>query len=234
MSGFPGFSPQCVQFWSDLTRNNNKAWFEEHKPDYDKYVLDPSREFVIALGERLRVLVPDIHAEPKVNKSLFRIYRDIRFSKDKTPYKTHMAIWFWEGNARRMQCSGFYFQIEPPELLLGTGIYCFPKPLLDQYRDSVADPKLGAALTKAMKTVASKGDYTLGLQHYKRVPRGYDKDSPRADLLLYNGLFMRIVMPIPQEFFEPGIVDFCLKHFANMLPLHQWLNELVQRTAQAA
>jgi uncharacterized protein (DUF2461 family) len=78
---FTGFPEESTQFFTELKTNNNKAWFDAHKPDFEKYVLAPARDFVVALGERLRELSPDVVADPRVNKSIFRIYRDIRFSK---------------------------------------------------------------------------------------------------------------------------------------------------------
>ena len=78
---FTGFHPESLQFFKDLKANNNKPWFDAHKPDYERYVLAPARDFVVALGKRLRELSPDVVADPRVNKSIFRIYRDIRFSK---------------------------------------------------------------------------------------------------------------------------------------------------------
>ena len=103
---FGGFFPETLEFFRRLTADNTKEWFDEHKKEYEKYVLDPSRIFVLALGQRLREIAPDIHADPRVNKSLFRIYRDTRFSHDKTPYKNHLGLWFWEGDGPRMECPG--------------------------------------------------------------------------------------------------------------------------------
>ncbi len=78
---FTGFPPEALKFFAELSINNEKPWFEAHRSDYDNYVIEPSRDFVIALGERLRELAPNIMADPRVNKSIFRIYRDMRFSK---------------------------------------------------------------------------------------------------------------------------------------------------------
>jgi uncharacterized protein (DUF2461 family) len=78
---FRGFPSEALKFFSELAVNNNKPWFDDHRADYDTYVLEPSREFVLAIGERLQELAPKVMADPRVNKSIFRIYRDIRFSK---------------------------------------------------------------------------------------------------------------------------------------------------------
>ena len=83
--------------------------------------MTPARLFVGEMGARLKKLSPGVQADPRVDKSIFRIFRDTRFSRDKTPYKTHLGIWFWEGDGPRMECSGFYFHLDPPKLMNGSG-----------------------------------------------------------------------------------------------------------------
>ena len=95
MTEFNGFSKELVQFFKELEKNNTKQWFDQHRNEYEECVLSPSREFVAAMDSRLRKIAPEVNAIPKVNQSLFRINRDTRFSKDKSPYKTCMGIWFW-------------------------------------------------------------------------------------------------------------------------------------------
>ena len=159
-------------------------------------------------------------------QSLFKINRDVRFSKNKSPYKTNMGIWFWEGRRKRMECSGFYFHFEDQKLLFGTGFYMFPKNLLTQYRDAVVDKELGPELGKAVKKVSGKG-YQVNGKHYKRIPQGYDADHPNAEFLLYNGLHAMVEEKIPQEFYSETLVDYAFAHYKNMLPLHRWLMKAV-------
>jgi uncharacterized protein (TIGR02453 family) len=231
VSGFSGFSQKTEKFWRELKKNNNKDWFDQNRALYDTEVVAPAREFVTAMGARLKKIAPDIRALPQVNKSLFRINRDTRFSHDKSPYKTHMGLWMWEGAGPRMECSGFYFHLEPPGVMLGVGIHIFPKNLLDTYRDAVADDKTGPALVKILGQIESTGDYGVGGEFYKRVPRGFDPDHPRADLLRYNGLAAYISTKIPEEFYSPALVDWCFKHFKVMAPLHAWLRDNVAARA---
>ena len=108
MAKFSGFPREYFSFFNQLKKNNSKEWFEKHRGDYDEFVLHPAREFVIEMGKKLRKIAPGVNAIPKVNQSLFKINRDVRFSKDKSPYKTYMGIWLWEGDRKRMECSGFY------------------------------------------------------------------------------------------------------------------------------
>lgn len=231
---FQGFPRECVRFFLNLKQNNNKAWFDAHRPEFDVYVMEPARQFVVAMGERLRQIAPGVHAEPEVNRSIFRIHRDIRFSKDKTPYKANLAMWFWEGEGPRMGCSGFYFHLEPPDLMLGVGIHEFSDALLGAYRQAVIDPQLGPALVEAIQSVSQPGIYSFGGQHYKRVPQGYDPSHPRAEFLLYNGLTAGQETPIPEALYSPEIIDICYQRYREMSPIHTWLRELTQKAPQLA
>ncbi|MCB2226825.1 MAG: DUF2461 domain-containing protein [Desulfarculaceae bacterium] len=227
---FVGYSKKTVKFWQDLAKHNDKAWFEKNRKIYDDHVLAPNREFVTAMGSLLQGMAPQVKADPRVNKSMFRINRDTRFAKDKTPYKRHMGLWWWEGPGKRMECSGFYFQLEPPSVMLGVGMYCFPKEMLPAYRDAAASDKYGPALEKAMAKVAEAG-YELGGPRYKRVPRGYAKDHPRAELLKYDGVWAGKEFKIPPEFYTSELPDWCLPHYQAMLPIHQWLVAMTRRAA---
>ena len=227
---FQGFSKKTLKFFRDLAKNNDKQWFADNKALYQEQVQEPSREFVVDMGRLLRTIARGVHADPRVNKSLFRINRDTRFSKDKSPYKTHMGLWWWEGPGTRMECSGFYFHLEPPRLMLGVGIHCLPKQFLAPFRDSIAHKRHGPALVKAIDQVKEAG-YALGGEHYKRVPRGFDPDHPRAEFLKYNGLWAALETKVPPEFYTPELADWCLPHFQAMLPIHKWLLAFTKREA---
>ena len=226
-SGFDGFPREGVQFLIQLRQNNNRDWFHAHQPDFERYVMEPARDFVVAMGEKLAPLAPGIHADPRTDKSIFRIYRDTRFSPDKSPYKTHLGIFFWEGPSPKMNCSGLYFHIEPPTMLLGVGNYHFPDEQLLRYREAVVDPERGAALEAALQAGLSSGRYTLGEPHYKRVPKGYDPAGPRSELLRYNGLWLGQESEIPEVLYTAGLVDYCLQVFRDLLPLHRWIMDVM-------
>ena len=105
---FDGFSHDTVAFFEALQENNNKEWFNENKTNFERNVLEPARGFVVALGQRLKEKISqDIIADPRTDKSIFRLYRDTRFSKNKSPYKTHMGIFFWEGERKKLENPGF-------------------------------------------------------------------------------------------------------------------------------
>ncbi len=226
---FNGFPVECIDFYNQLRANNSKSWFEEHKTDFEKYVMEPARLFVKVMGQRLSKISPAIVADTRYSRSIFRPFRDTRFSKDKTPYKTHLGIFFWEGSLPKMDCPGYYFHLEPPNLILGVGNHCFSKEILELYRDCVVDPKLGPDLRKALKEVHARGDYEIGVKKYKKTPRGYDKDHMNADLLLFSGLTASCEVVIPQEFYSKEIINYCFTKFEDMAPIHRWLIAMLKK-----
>ncbi|MBU2648699.1 DUF2461 domain-containing protein [bacterium] len=226
MSEFKGFNKETVKFFKELKKNNTRRWFEEHKAEYEAHVKQPAVEFVKAMGQELRKIVPAIHAIPKVNQSLFRLNRDTRFSQDKTPYKTNMGIWFWEGMQKRMECSGFYFHLEEGNIMFGAGLYMIPNHILKPYRDAVVDPKAGKALKQMAAKLARSGLELKG-KHYKRIPTGYDASHENADYLLFKGIHVGVEMKIPDLFYSPEIVPFAGNYYKQMLPLHAWLGSHV-------
>ncbi len=225
---FSGFSKQTLNFFRDLAQNNSKMWFDQNKERYEQQVLVPSRDFILAMGARLKKIAPEVQADPRVNKSLFRLNRDIRFSPDKTPYKTHLGVWFWEGPRPRMECSGFYFHLEYQRFMLGVGLYAFPKDMLEAYRQSVVHPIQGPALAKAIASIRKNKEYSLGGQHYKKIPPGYDSGHKNAEFLLYDGLYAGVELP-SENLLTESLVDLCFEHYRHMLPLHSWLLALTKR-----
>jgi uncharacterized protein (TIGR02453 family) len=220
---FSGFPARAVTFLRQLAAHNERDWFHAHRPEYEAEVLAPARAFVLAMGERLRRLSPGIQFDPGRNGSLFRIYRDTRFSPDKSPYKTNLGILFWEGRGPRMACPGYYFHLEPPFLMLGAGLYIIPRPLLERYRRAVADPEYGPELAAIVKKITALPGCTLGGEHYKRVPAGYDPDPAAAGLLRHAGLYAGWEGPVPAELHSPALVEFCWRKYKPMEPLHRWL-----------
>jgi len=225
---FKGFSKNTVRFFRDLAANNNREWFLARRRDYEEYVLRPAQAFVTAMGERLKSLTPGIQADPRPDGSLFRIYRDTRFSQDKAPYKTHLGIYFWEGKGPRMECSGYYLHLEPPRLMLGGGMYMFPRPLLERYRQALLDPDYGGELGAALAGITARPGFLLGGRHYKRLPPGADPSHPNAGLLLHNGLYAGWEAAVPAEFFSAALIDYCWERFRPLEPLQRWLSDLIK------
>jgi uncharacterized protein (TIGR02453 family) len=223
---FTGFPKQSLAFLAALGMNNEKAWFDAHRDDYQRLLVEPAKSFVVDMGRAIARFAPKVHAEPKVNGSISRINRDIRFSADKSPYKTHLDLWFWEGAKRGFDLSGFYFRLEPAALVLGAGIYQFEEAVLERYREAVQSPSKGKALEKAAAQVTAAG-CELGGERSKRVPRGLSPDQPRAELLKHKGLYAGLTLKVPRELSSARLVDLCAAHYRTMLPLHRWLAGLV-------
>jgi uncharacterized protein (TIGR02453 family) len=221
---FAGFPPEGLRFLADLARHNEKAWFDEHRAEYDRCLLEPARDFVEAISPELDAVLPGVHADPRVNGSIMRINRDTRFSKDKRPYKTHLDLWFWEGDGPSRMRPGFWFRLTPEQLVLGAGRHHFEPPLLARYREAVVDDRLGSTLSEAAAKLASAG-YELGGRHYKRQPTGFDAPPERQDLLLHNGLFAGIELPADKAQ-TATFPSFCAGHYAKLAPLVAWLSKL--------
>ena len=145
MPDFSGFDQRGFDFLQGLEADNNKAYFDAHRPDFDEGLMAPARAFVVAVGDRLhRDYSAGILAEPKVNRAIRRMPRDTRFSNDKTPYKTHLDLWFQHGQGRT---HGFFFRLFHDRVCIGGGTHGFDKPTLAAYREAVADPSRPEALT---------------------------------------------------------------------------------------
>ena len=224
MAAFTGFSQETVAFYRQFVMSNERVWFDAHKTEFKQHVMAPAQAFVAAMGERLTSIAPHLIYDNRATGfgSIYRIYRDTRFSPDKTPYKTFLGILFWEGSRHKNESSGFYLQLNPDNLYLAVGLYIFPPAVLKTYRDAVVHPEQGTRLAAVVNDIAAAG-YQVGGTHYKRTPAGYDATHPNAALLKHNGLYAGIDMPIPDALYSEAFVEFCFTHFQAMLPLHQWL-----------
>ena len=219
---FSGFPKETFAFLEGIAAHNEKAWFEAHRDIYEAGYVAPARAFVEALGPRLTKIAPGVHYEPRVNGSLSRVNRDIRFSKDKRPYKDHLDIWFWTGEQKGWDCPGFWFRLTAKEVMLGVGMHMFEKEQLESYRHSVVHPRSGKALLAAVGAVRNAGKYEVGGKTRKLMPRGFEADPDRAEYLLYEGLYTSTGLPAKAAA-KPDFVDVCLKHYAAAWPIGKWL-----------
>jgi uncharacterized protein (TIGR02453 family) len=226
---FEGFPRDTLVFLNELSENNDKTWFDANKDRYRANVIANAPAFVATLGERLQTgISPGIVYDTRTNGagSMMRIYRDTRFSKDKTPYKTNIAFAFWEGQRKKMENPSFGFQFGTFGAGLYGGVWGFPKGMLEAYRQAVVDDKLGVELEQVIAQVQAAGGYEIGGEQYKRVPRGYDADHPRAELLKYKGLHASSPQFDVEIVTTPELVDVCYAHCKAMAPLQQWLVRL--------
>ncbi|RLC50395.1 MAG: DUF2461 domain-containing protein [Candidatus Cloacimonadota bacterium] len=224
------FPKRTTNFLNKLSKNNNREWYLENKDIYNSDFLEPLIYFVEEMGNKLLSLDPEITAIPRIDKSIFRLHRDVRFSKNKEPYKTNAGILFWNSKAKKMESCGFYFHLEPKKIGVGVGTYIIPKHMLKTYRDAVADPVTGQELNRAVKKIEKNGLYKVLGKNYKRIPKGYDPDSPYADYLLHSGMFGWYESKNIKELYDGNAVDIIYKIFKDMLPLHKWLAKYLLRS----
>lgn len=215
------FPLRTANYLGKLSRNNNREWFEANRDLYVSDFLEPSIAFVSEMGEKLIKLDPDIVIIPKIDKSIFRLHRDVRFSKNKEPYKTNAGLYFWNGKVKKMESSGFYFHIEPKIFGIAGGMHIIPKDQLKPYRDAVSDSVKGKELDVIVKKLEKTG-YEVGGKNYKKIPKDYDANSPHAKYLLHDGVYAWYEDKNLKALSEGNVIEFIFKKFKDMLPLHQW------------
>ncbi|MGI9646468.1 MAG: DUF2461 domain-containing protein [Ilumatobacteraceae bacterium] len=221
---FTGFGPDALDFLDGLAADNSKSYFGANRAVYDHQVAGPMKSLVVAVGDGLRERVsPAVEAEPKVGKSLFRINRDLRFSKDKTPYNPYVDAVFWEGSLPRTS-PGFILRIGADALVVGAGVFGLSGDRLARYRDAVVDDATGAELeaTIGASRRAVKGA-TLSEPQRKRVPAGYPSDHSRADLLCFDGLHLSVETTPPASITSARFVPWLLDRYEKLAPFEQWL-----------
>ena len=176
---FSGFRPEAIQFLADLAANNDRAWFQPRKGDYERLLKEPLEALCVALADRFAAKDLPLSADP--NRSPFRIYRDVRFSKDKSPYKTNVGAAFrWTGEGEGDP--GGYFHLEPGEAFVGGGMWHPEKASLDAFRRTLdTDPGRVHAVIDDPAFVRTFGH--INGDRLTRVPQGFDKDHPEAELL---------------------------------------------------
>jgi len=217
-----------LRFLRGLARHNERPWFEAHRQDYETFVRAPMRELIEEMDVRLARLAPEIIGDPK--RSMFRIYRDIRFSADKAPYKTHASCWFYHRDGSRgvgREASGggagFYFQIAPGNSYVGGGMWMPQKEALHRIREAIAEgPQRFERIAKDRRLVRRFG----GLDDeavLKRVPRGYPPDHPAATWLRYQSFIAGRALTDAQAT-SPKLPALLAADFALLVPLVRWIN----------
>ena len=166
------FSPEFFKFLRGLARNNNRVWFQKNKQRYERYVLAPSLRFIKDAGAELRAVSPYLVADPRpFGGSLFRIYRDMRFSKDRSPYKTNVAMEFWHRRGGKKSYTGLYLHLAPEDSFAGAGIWHPDPPTLNRVRRAIV------SRPEAWKQVKESGLKIEG-ESLKRPPAGFDASHP--------------------------------------------------------
>ncbi len=222
-SQFEGFSAETVFFLKNLKENNNQEWFLARKKDYNKKVIKPAMEFVVEMGKMLEKISSEINAEPKINRSIRRIYQDTRNMSDQDPYKTFLGICFWQGKRKTHDSPGYYFELRPEALYLAAGNKIFSRKNLTAFRQAVSKQEIGDQLLGIMEKLKSKNDYKISKPFYKRIPEGYKVSDKFEDLIRFNGLLASTEIQIPPELYSQNILKFVFNIFKDFAPLENWL-----------
>jgi uncharacterized protein (TIGR02453 family) len=198
----PSFGPELFAFLTELRAHNDRDWFAANKTRYEAEVLEPALAFVEDFGYRLQGISPHFRADPRrTGGSLFRIYRDTRFSKDKSPYKTNTGMYFRHERAKDQPAPGFYLHLAPGDVFAGGGIRHPEGSALTAIRDAIARDHDGWERARRLD-----GGLELGGDALKRVPSGFDKDHPHADDLKRKDFFVWVKLS-PEDAMRPGFLD---------------------------
>ena len=216
------FTPATFKFLKDLAANNNRDWFNDNKARYEDKVKEPALRFISDFAPHLKKISPHFRADPRPNGgSLFRIYRDTRFSKDKTPYKTHTGIHFRHEAAKDAHAPGFYLHLEPGNVLMGAGCWHPARDALESIRDAIAGRP--ERWFEARDAVAGR-DFEFEGDSLKRPPRGYPADHPAIEDLKRKD-FIGVTHLADKDVTGPGFDAALAGTFRALAPLVRWLCE---------
>ena len=224
-----GFTRDSLTFLGSLRRNNRRDWFTAQRERYETSVRRPLMELVEEMDARFARFAPEMVGDPK--RSVFRIHRDVRFSADKSPYKTHAACWFFHrdagkgvGGTNPHGGAGFYFHIEPGASIVAAGLWMPPAESLRRVRQALAEDHVGFVKTVRARAVARQFGSLSDEAVLRRVPRGFDPDHPAAEWLRYRSFTVSRELP-PDELLSPVLADTLERDYRVLLPFVRWLND---------
>ena len=222
-SPFHGFPPEALQFFRSLARNNNREWFLPRKPLFEEKVKEPMRQLVDALNVALHDFAPEYETDP--GKAIFRIYRDVRFSKDKKPYKEQIAATFRRGGAPHHQ-GGYYFAISHKSVAVGGGVYMPGPETLQAIRHHLAGHH--AEFRKLIRAKAVRELYgEMQGEQLTRLPKGFAADDPAADLVRYKQFLFYVELPADLAI-STALYGEIVKRFKAITPFLRFLNAPIQ------
>ena len=224
-SSFGGFSAEALKFFRQLEKNNDRQWFTPRKAQFEELVRQPMLQLTALVADDLRTFAVDNVKEPE--KALFRIYRDTRFSKDKTPYKTHIAATFPRRGLPKMAGAGFYFSVSHTGIEVAGGMYMPGPAELAAVRAAVAaDEKNFRQLISAKPLQKKLGE--LQGDRLARVPKGYPADHPAADLLRLKQFYFFTMLPAELAL-KPTLRREVIDRFKVMAGFVEFLNDAALR-----
>ena len=217
---FEGFPKEGIAFLQKLKKNNNRPWFQKHKEEYERLVKFPMQCLIASTAQKLADDAPEILFSPR--KSIFRIYRDVRFSKNKAPYKTNIAASFdFRGKKSPTETPGLYLGIEPGEIFIGGGLYMPTGEQLKAIRRSIADHP-DEFLEVVRDRVFKRTFGEIMGEKLQKAPLGYPKDHSMIDFLRYKQLYIGTESR-HEPCFRAGFADTVAQVFRDAMPFVRWL-----------
>ena len=222
MSAFTGLPADYFKFFNELKKNNNREWFIDNKQRFRESVQEPLAGFVEAMAPRIKKVSKHIVADPRLNGgSVFRIYKDVRFSKDKTPYKIHGAVQFRHALGKDAHAPGFYVHLATDEIFYGGGVWHPPSPNLLQIREAIRDK--GKAWDKATSSAAFEKKFGgVRGDQLTRPPRGFDAEETNIDDLKRKSFFA-MAEGRPAATKKPPFADDVEAAFKDAKPMMKFL-----------
>ena len=228
-SKFTGFSPKVLRFFGDLEKNNQRDWFNARKEFFESEVRGPMLELVRLMSVEFARMAVD-YVPQKPESIVYRIYRDTRFAKDKTPYKTHIGAYFQHHRVAKNRGAGFYFEVSHEGLAIGGGMYMpGPDELLAVRRTLAAKSEQFSTLCADRALVKALGQ--MEGERLARVPKGFDVQSPAADLLRHKQFYYWKVLDAKVAC-TPRIQAEVMNRFKPLLPVVAFLNDAVIRALE--
>ena len=219
------FGPGLLTFLRDLDRNNNRTWFEQNKHRYEAEVREPALEFIRLMAPRITKISKHLVAsDKKVGGSLMRIHRDVRFSRDKRPYKTNVGIQFRHDAGKDVHAPGFYFHVDPKSVFLGAGMWHPEADALAAIREAIVDHPKAYRAARAAK--AFKQGFTLEGESLKRAPKGYDPEHPLIEDLRRKD-HIAVLNLKKKDLTRADLVDHVDRQLATTKPFMAFLTKAV-------
>jgi uncharacterized protein (TIGR02453 family) len=216
----PTFRPEALTFLRNLARHNDRAWFQPRKPQFEELLKEPMLAVVRKITDAMLDFAPS-HVRP-AEKSLFRIYRDTRFSNDKRPYKTHVAAWWSHQGLQKTSGAGYYFHVSAKEVIIAAGAYMPEKEQLAQIRHWLLDNH--ASFRKLLQRPAVRKTFVeFEGNPLTRPPKGFPNDHAALDLIRCRQWGMSATLPAKMAL-DPKLADTIVRHFRLAAPIVDALN----------
>jgi len=224
---FQGFSRRTFTFLRDLGHHNDKGWFQAHRPVYEEHVLQPLRDLVSDLADSMLGIDLSFELAPAVGKTISRIYRDTRFSKDKSPFRDCMWITFKRsGRDWARYIPGYFLEINPTWYRYGLGFYDAAPDLMARFRQQIDDDP--SSFLKAVAWFARQDVFTLEGERYKR-PIGQDKPEPIRTWYGYKSFYLSCNRKIDDVILSPEFADQLAAHFTLAAPLYRYIRRIASQ-----